>query len=437
MVPFQYRLGYGSVFRKNFNFLMKSRYWSKERLIEYQNEKLRKLIIHAYKNVPYYTRLFDKLSLKSEDIRTAQDLKKLPILTKQIVRDNIDELLAQNMLSMKRKKVSTSGTTGEPFSFYQDFYADARQLAFTVRHRYCMSGYSLRKPIVRLRSYVPEENEPPVKFRCDSNTFYFSAYHMTKKNMSKYVDTIKKHNLQYIVAYPSSAYLFAEFLRQEKIKLDIRGVVTSSETLTDAYKSSIESYLGKVFDFYTQNEHVACIRSCQNDIYHVDMEYSIVEFVKDKSLPSTHRKIIGTNIHNYVMPLIRYDTGDISHGLTGLWCSCGQAGDKIWGIEGRQDDFLYTSSGIAVPPINFYTMFNEFDTSISAFQMLQAEDGSLVIKIVKKKSLSDETEELLLKKLHKRLGKTIKIKIVYVDTINRNKKTGKIRSIVSKRKMGK
>ena len=62
-----------------------------------QNAKLQKLIRHCYDHVPYYTKLFDRLGLKTEDIRTGTDLAKLPILTKQVIRDNYDDLVCQRV----------------------------------------------------------------------------------------------------------------------------------------------------------------------------------------------------------------------------------------------------------------------------------------------------------------------------------------------------
>ena len=86
---------HGFTFNKILNDLKKSQYLSKEDLEKLQNQKLRKLIHHCYKNVPYYKDLFNELKLKPQDINTKEDLEKLPFLDKYIVRDNFDKLIAK------------------------------------------------------------------------------------------------------------------------------------------------------------------------------------------------------------------------------------------------------------------------------------------------------------------------------------------------------
>ena len=87
----QQTLIYNRVFRKTYKFLKKSQWWSSEQLKEYQLQQLNKLLIQAYEHVPYYKKLFDRLNLKPENIRSIQDLQKLPFLTKDIIKENMEE----------------------------------------------------------------------------------------------------------------------------------------------------------------------------------------------------------------------------------------------------------------------------------------------------------------------------------------------------------
>ena len=80
-------------FLKWYNFLQESQWWSREKLEEYQMGQLNKLLHHAYKNVPYYRRVFDERGLKPENIQNFNDLSKLPYLTKEIIRENLSELV--------------------------------------------------------------------------------------------------------------------------------------------------------------------------------------------------------------------------------------------------------------------------------------------------------------------------------------------------------
>ena len=89
-------LRYGKMFRQMYAFLQESQWWSREQLEEYQLEQLGRLLEHAYENVPYYRRVFDERGLKPKDIQDFKDLQQLPYLTKEIIQENLPDLVARN-----------------------------------------------------------------------------------------------------------------------------------------------------------------------------------------------------------------------------------------------------------------------------------------------------------------------------------------------------
>lgn len=116
-----------SVYSK-FKFLQKSDSWTKQQIIDFQNNKLKQLIFHAYNYVPYYHDLFDNLSLKPNDIKTKEDLNKLPILTKAIIKkEGISRFTSTKYPKSKTVKMSSSGSTGEPL-----FYLTTKE-AYSIR----------------------------------------------------------------------------------------------------------------------------------------------------------------------------------------------------------------------------------------------------------------------------------------------------------------
>ncbi|MFC1963382.1 hypothetical protein ACFLVL_02035 [Chloroflexota bacterium] len=100
-----------------------TQWWSPEQLHELQNRKLRALIQHVYENVPYYHRIFEERRLNANDIQTVEDLQKLPILTKNDIRQNQSDLVAKDTSKRKSVLTTTSGSTGEPLAFYTDMDA--------------------------------------------------------------------------------------------------------------------------------------------------------------------------------------------------------------------------------------------------------------------------------------------------------------------------
>ena len=110
----------GRGIRKEWDLMNRMDMVSEEELIALQNQRLQALVRHCYENVPYYTRLFDSLNLKPADIQTREDLQKLPILTKQMVRDNYAELISKDIHTRKYQNASTGGSTGTPMQFKKD-----------------------------------------------------------------------------------------------------------------------------------------------------------------------------------------------------------------------------------------------------------------------------------------------------------------------------
>ena len=110
----------GTKFVSSYRFLMKSQWWDEDKITDLQNEKIRKLINHAYHSVPYYHKLFKENNLKPDDIKDRHDLKKIPPLTKSVLRKyGTNELLSIDIPDRRKKLGRTGGSTGEPLRFYK------------------------------------------------------------------------------------------------------------------------------------------------------------------------------------------------------------------------------------------------------------------------------------------------------------------------------
>jgi phenylacetate-CoA ligase len=140
----------GQSVARHFNFLQKSQWWTKEQLISFQEERLRKLISHSVSSVPYYRDLFIKYNLRTEDIKTIEDLKKVPILTKDIIRkEGLERFISTTVPAKKKFKSSSSGSTGEPLSFYETFDSNSFDIAANLRGWYWM-GYRLGDRFIKI-----------------------------------------------------------------------------------------------------------------------------------------------------------------------------------------------------------------------------------------------------------------------------------------------
>ena len=108
----------GQSVSKYLHFLKKSQYWSREQIDNFQNERLKLLIAHAYENVPFYREQMDKLGIKPVDIQTKEDLRLLPIITKAIIKkEGIERFTAINVPKKEIIRSASSGSTGEPLYY--------------------------------------------------------------------------------------------------------------------------------------------------------------------------------------------------------------------------------------------------------------------------------------------------------------------------------
>jgi len=426
-VPLSIR--YGAEYRKVYNFINRSQWWSAQELQAYQLVQLGALLEHAYTNVPYYRRVFDERNLKPKDIQSLSDLAQLPILTRDIVRANFDDLIARNYPRSALKKFSTSGSTGNPLIFLGEDRLYKTEAAFITRAFNAHGARLYDEPTIWLRRYVPESGAPIFKHDYELRRLYLSAYHLSLSRIKEYVDLINGYNARVLVGYPSSLYILALLLEESGLHLKhIHVAHAASEKVLREWKEKAESVLGiPVKTHYGMMEKVCLFFQCDcSDAYHESLEYGITEFVNEENGVG---QVVGTGFLNYAMPFIRYQMNDcarINH--NGTKCTCGRGLPlAVEDFEGRADDILVTLDGRYIPGVNFYTMMYKIP-GIKMFRIVQYAPNLVEVKIVPSALFDTASMELLKRGLVDRLG-SIELEIKLVDEIERSVKTGKVRCI--------
>lgn len=350
-------------------FLKKTQFWHSEEIKKYQYKKIKKLLIESYKHVPYYQELFKKISFDPiKDFNTLDDLNKIPILSKKLAKEN-----KLKLINKKRNKLSfplrTSGSTGEPFEVYVSFKAWVVEQAVVWRHWF-WGGYEFRDEMAIVRSYSPKNGEALIKFDKLRNFTYYSPFHLNDENMEYYMNIMIERKTKVLRGYPSSILTIAKFAKKTNKKLKyLKLILTASEVLTDSDRYFIEeTFNTKISNHYGLAEVCVMMGDCNmhKGLHNYD-EYGYVEFLPTEN--SNLSKIIGTNLHNYTMPLIRYETGDIAEHLENT-CNCGRSLTNIKNILGRSDTNILTPENYKIPTVNFYTMFEKFQ-NISSWQIIQ------------------------------------------------------------------
>jgi phenylacetate-CoA ligase len=420
--------------RKGWNFkkilkeLDKSQYYSQRELTELQNKKLQKLIHHCYHNVPFYTDLFTRLNLTPDDINGKEDLTKLPFIDKYTVRENFDKFVSKNSSKMFRTVSHTSGSSGTPGKFLRDYHSINFENAALWRLWKNAGDTGLKRVTLRGDIIVAvSKTKPPFwEYNPANKELLMSSYHLSESNAQSYINKILKFNPGILYAYPSTAYILAKYFKDRNQSITLKAVFTSSEPLSLLQKEYIEEVFNcKVYDWYGQAERVVGIGYCEKGTYHIMEDYSIVELIAT----DTGLEPVGTHLHNFVMPLLRYKTGDIIK-LSERECSCGRHFREVEQIQGRNIDYILTPEGSKI------TIFNHIPRGVDNLietQFVQEIKGELIINAAVNERFNESDEAKLLRNTIEHTSKDMKVKINKVSQIPRGP-NGKFLGVINKLK---
>ncbi|MFX0132865.1 MAG: phenylacetate--CoA ligase family protein [Candidatus Hodarchaeota archaeon] len=396
IVPFPYVFRFE--FAKYYKFLMQSQWWSQEKLEEFQNKRLQIVIKHAYENVPYYRKIFNDRGLSPNDIKSKEDLKILPVLTKNDVRENFNNLLAKNFIKFKPSCFHTSGSTGEPLHYYIDKTLIAFTQAIVWRHwQWC--GVKYGEPIAIFRGTLIDDFGKKQKnhWKIEGNQVHFSTFEMSEKIMARYVEKLNEIRPTLIRGYPASLEIFAKFIKSRNLNIPSpTAIQTASETVLPEQRRIIEQvFNSKLFDLYGHGESTVYAGECQHNGMHLDLEYGYSEFIKTDETREMNNvyNVISTSLWNFSMPFIRYDTEDLVL-LKNSKCICGRGLPVITKVIGRQADIIEGINGVKVSPSSFVHFWKyRIDNKLSGIkyaQLIQIKQDSLLIKLVGSKDKNNE-----------------------------------------------
>jgi phenylacetate-CoA ligase len=423
-------------YRRYIAELEETQWWSPGQLQALRDERLRALIHHAYEKVPYYRRLFDERRLKPSDIATANDLYKLPVLTKRDIRRFWSDLHARNIANSHVTVGRTGGTTGIPLHFALDKNRVVFDHALIHRH-WSWAGYRPGDRLVLLRGFtlITPDTRSGVYWRHDwaDNRIYLSGFHLSLRIMPLYLERLKKWKPKFIAGYPSNMFTLARFMEQQNEQVPVDAIFTSSEALTSVERKVIEKqFVCKVWDRYGTGERLVVSQQCEHGNYHQNVEYGILQIDCPRGQPAptgNKGELIQTSLTNFSMPLIRYASEDIGYVLDGT-CPCGRGLPLMGSVDGRKDDVIVTADGRLMPRAGL-DQIHEFVENLERCQLVQERIGEVVVRVVPTRAFNAADSAELVRQLRKRLGQSTQVRIELVDRLDLTV-TGKKRFIVSK-----
>ena len=405
--------------------LAQSEWWSPDEIRIAQLTQLRHVLDEAFEKIDYWTDKLRQVDFQPGHSLTGEQFAALPILTRDDLR-GLDRSLVNLTLPSQHGKVSrgqTSGSTGTPVTFYQTELAQHFWRALTLREHFWQHR-DFRGSLAAIRSNVENGQGP--------NWGLSTAQVMTtgpvfslniRADIGQQLAWLVETNPDYLITHPSNLHALVKRAKERDIAWpQLKQLRTFGEVLSDETRQLCRSVWGcEIADVYSSEEAGYIALQCDHGTYHVQSENLLVEIVDDDGQPTNPGKVgrvLITTLHNFAMPLIRYDIGDYAQ--SGADCPCGRGLPVIERIMGRQRNMLKLPDGR-----EHWPSFPEDRwvgiAPIQQLQVIQKSFDELVLKIKAERALTEEERIHLIETFKATLGFPHNISIEEVTLIPRGK----------------
>jgi phenylacetate-CoA ligase len=400
-------------------------------LEEYRLGRLRALLQFAYDHVPYYRSVMDEHAFSPQRVHGLEDLRGLPLLTRETLRDRFEDLRARAPLPGVHRR-SSGGSTGTPVTVL----VDMGRMGMTEAGRLRAQGWFGVTPGVRevVLWGTPARRDATEWVRQVRdrvlNTRVLSAFEMGEDSLRGHARTLHRVDPVKIYGYASAAYLLAAHLQREGIEppRSLRAVFTTAEPLFDFQRKAIGDALGcPVAVEYGCRDGGLVALECPEGGLHVFAESMQVEILDPD--PEGRGEIVLTNFDSLAFPIVRYRTGDIGS-LDPTPCRCGRGLPKLRGVEGRRTDFLVTPSGRVLHALSAIYILRESPV-VREFRIVQEAADHLTVEIVPVHAFGAADEAAVRAQFALVFGVDLRVDVVPVERMPRTA-AGKFRYVESR-----
>lgn len=423
---------------QHFRSSLRNQWKNTDDLILDQLSSLRQLIKYAGQFCPYYKNLFQEVGINACGFDNISEFHRLPLLTKDIIRNNFNDLNSTKCGSEVWKK-STGGSTGQPLHFAYTKESYEWRVAMSKR------GYTWAGALpgskqayiwgIQLGNIGLIEQMKEMLHHFIDRQLYFNCFDFDEQAMAKCLVELNRFKPDTIIGYTNPLYNLALFIGDNsKINFVPQGIICAAEKVHPYQREVIERVFGaSVFNTYGSREFMLIAAECEkHEGLHVSAENLIVEIIKEDGTPAKDGetgKMVVTDLHNYGMPFIRYEIGDLGI-ATSRTCSCGRGLPLIADVVGRTLDVIRTPEGKIIPGEFFPHLMKDF-SDIARFQVIQEKLDYLIIKLVPSSGLTASTKERMENEIRKVVGQAMTIEYLIESDIPLTA-TGKYRVTISK-----
>ena len=403
----------GGKFIKNLRRYRKEQWLSAEELDKLQQERLRKLLSFANEKLPFYKGI--TLDLNNDP---REEIKKFPVMRKDIIKANIDGLVSQDKSTLIRE--ASSGSSGIQGVVYLNKDAQSVQRSIQILWwewaGYKMGNKLLQTGITPNRRFIKAIKDKVFR------THYISAYNLDTKDVINTLKDCEMHPRKHFMGYASSLFVYAQAAKDNNIN-DIRfdSVVSWGDKLFPHFRELIEKqFHTRVQDTYACTEGCMMAAQCDKLTYHIFTPQVFIEILDDDGnrVPNGQMgKVVVTRLDNYAMPLIRYYLGDLAILEDDPKdCSCGRHLPQLKKVIGRDTDIVKTRSGKFMV-VHAFTGIFEHVPEIKQFRVIQHDLDSIDIECIPDNGYSETVLNAVRKKIHDYLHEEFPVNFTEVDVI--------------------
>lgn len=393
---------------------------------KYQIEELKRLLKHAKEKSKYYSEKLKNIDIN--EIKSLDDLKKIPILEKEELRKNIEDIVTVYEL-----KNNTSGTTGKSMTVYftKDDFEKRMAYLDAFKEKY---GVKLGMKAARFsgKNLIPEKDRVKNKYwRTNKiiNQRLYSTFHINEKTLKYYINDLNEFKPESLDGFMSCIYELAKYIEENKVELKFipKAIFPTSETVLDHQREVVERvFKCKIRNQYASSEGAPFVTECVEGKLHYNMDTGIIE--------ENTGDILVTSFTSYGTPLIRYRIGDRMI-FSKEKCLCGSSHPVIERIDGRNTDYLYSKERGKINAANMSNVIKYIPNAIKNIQFIQNVEDEIIINIaIDKERYLEKYDEEILKEMRNRFGLNMKFTINKVDEIPKEK-SGKYRYIKNNLKL--
>ena len=414
-----------------------SQWWSPERLETLRVERLKALLQSAAEGTTYYRELFRSTGFDPAQVRSVEDLRRLPFLTKSVIRQNTDGMKHAQANGLAR--FNTGGSSGEPLIFYIGNERVSHDVAAKWRATRWWDVDIGDPETVVWGSPIELGAQDRVRLVRDRilRTRLLPAFEMSDEKLDGFVAAIRAQRPRMLFGYPSALTHIARHAEKRGIAMNDLGIkvaFVTSERLYDDQRATIGRIFGcKVANGYGGRDAGFIAHECPSGSMHLTAEDLIVEIVDRDGAPvpeGTPGEIVVTHLATRDFPFIRYRTGDVAVLDTKGRCACGRTLPRLAEIQGRTTDFVVAADGTVMHGLALVYVVRDLP-GVQAFKIIQETLQKTTVQLVTERPFTPERQAQIVQGFKRRLGASVEVCVELVDRIA-PEKSGKYRYVVSR-----